>query len=61
MSGVEKSIKEGKICFLIIDVQGAQSIMKLRPDAITIFLLLEVMEKLLDVGVDMITTNCITY
>ncbi|WP_308567690.1 guanylate kinase [uncultured Eubacterium sp.] len=48
VSGVEKSIKEGKICFLIIDVQGAQSIMKLRPDAITIFLLppnLEVLEK----------------
>lgn len=48
VSGVEKSIEEGKICFLIIDVQGAQSIMKLRPDAITIFLLppdLEVLEK----------------
>lgn len=48
VSGVEKSIGEGKICFLIIDVQGAQSIMKLRPDAITIFLLppsLEVLEK----------------
>ena len=36
------------MCFLIIDVQGAQSIMKLRPDAITIFLLppdLDVLEK----------------
>lgn len=37
--GVEKAINEGKICFLIIDVQGAQSIMKMRPDSITIFLL----------------------
>lgn len=37
--GVEKAIDEGKICFLIIDVQGAQSIMKIRPDTISIFLL----------------------
>lgn len=44
--GVEKSIEEGKICFLIIDVQGAQSIMKLRPDAITIFLLPPDLEEL---------------
>ncbi len=39
VKGVEKAIEDGKVCFLIIDVQGAQSIMKLRPDAITIFLL----------------------
>lgn len=39
VSGVEKAINDGKICFLIIDVQGAQSIMNMRPDAITIFLL----------------------
>lgn len=48
IKGVEKYIDEGKVCFLIIDVQGAQSIMKLRPDAITIFLLppdLDVLEK----------------
>ena len=48
VSGVEKYINEGKVCFLIIDVQGAQSIMKLRPDAITIFLLppdMQVLEK----------------
>lgn len=44
--GVEKSIEDGKICFLIIDVQGAQSIMKLRPDAITIFLLPPNLEEL---------------
>lgn len=48
VNGVEKAIKDGKICFLIIDVQGAQSIMNLRPDAITVFLLppsIEVLEK----------------
>lgn len=48
VSGVEKAIEEGKVCFLIIDVQGAQSIMNLRPDAISIFLLppnMEVLEK----------------
>lgn len=48
VSEVEKAIDNGKICFLIIDVQGAQSILKVRPDAISIFLLppsLEVLEK----------------
>lgn len=48
VNGVEKAIKDGKICFLIIDVQGAQSIMSIRPDAITVFLLppsIEVLEK----------------
>lgn len=47
IAGVEKAIDEGKICFLIIDVQGAQSILKMRPDAVSIFLLppsLEVLE-----------------
>ena len=48
VSEVEKAIDNGKICFLIIDVQGAQSILKVRPDEISIFLLppsLEVLEK----------------
>ena len=48
VSEVEKAIDNGKICFLIIDVQGAQSILKVRPDAISIFLLppsLDVLEK----------------
>ena len=48
VSEVEKAIDNGKICLLIIDVQGAQSILKVRPDAISIFLLppsLEVLEK----------------
>ncbi|WP_448904105.1 guanylate kinase [Eubacterium sp.] len=48
VSEVEKAINDGKICFLIIDVQGAQSILKVRPDAISIFLLppsLDILEK----------------
>ncbi|WP_294797950.1 guanylate kinase [uncultured Eubacterium sp.] len=48
VSEVEKAINDGKICFLIIDVQGAQSILKVRPNAISIFLLppsLDVLEK----------------
>ena len=39
IAGVEKAINEGKVCFLIIDVQGAQRIMSQRPDTISIFLL----------------------
>lgn len=39
VDGVEKAISDGKVCFLIIEVQGAQNIMKMRPDAVSIFLL----------------------
>ena len=39
IAGVEKAINESKVCFLIIDVQGAQRIMSQRPDSISIFLL----------------------
>lgn len=39
IDGVEKAISEGKVCFLIIEVDGAQNIMKLMPDSVTIFLL----------------------
>ena len=39
IAGVEKAINEGKVCFLIIDVQGAQRIMSQRPDTVSIFLL----------------------
>ncbi|MGN0458315.1 MAG: guanylate kinase [Eubacterium sp.] len=46
VTGVERAIDDGKICFLIIDVQGAQSIMNLRPDAITVFLLPPSLEEL---------------
>jgi guanylate kinase len=37
--GVERAIEEGKICFLIIEVQGAQKVKKLFPDCVSIFLL----------------------
>lgn len=49
VKGVQKAIEEGKVCFLIIEVQGAQKVMKMFPDnSISIFLLppsLEVLEK----------------
>lgn len=48
VKGVENAINEGKICFLIIEVQGAQRVMKLYPDCVSIFLLPpseEVLEK----------------
>ncbi|MBQ7740619.1 MAG: guanylate kinase [Eubacterium sp.] len=47
VEGVEKAINDGKVCFLIIEVEGGQNIMKLRPEAVSIFLLppsLEVLE-----------------
>lgn len=48
VSEVEKSINNGKICILIIEVNGAENIMKKCPDCISIFLLPpseEVLEK----------------
>ena len=39
VAGVEKAINDGKVCFLIIEVQGAKNIMTLRPDCVSIFLL----------------------
>ncbi len=48
VAGVEKAIDEGKICFLIIEVEGGQNIMRTRPDCVPIFLLppsLEVLEE----------------
>lgn len=39
VEGVNKAIEAGKICFLIIEVQGAKNIMSLRPDCVSIFLL----------------------
>lgn len=39
LHGVERAISEGKICFLIIEVQGGQNVMKLYPDCVSIFLL----------------------
>lgn len=39
VAGVNRAIEEGKICFLIIEVEGGQNIMRLRPDCVSIFLL----------------------
>ena len=39
IEGVDKFIEEGKVCFLIIEVEGGQNIMRLRPDCVSIFLL----------------------
>lgn len=39
IEGVEKFIDEGKVCFLIIEVEGGQNIMRLCPDCVPIFLL----------------------
>lgn len=39
VDGVKKAINEGKICFLIIEVQGAQKVMELFPDCVSIFLI----------------------
>ncbi len=48
VEGVNKAIEDGKICFLIIEVEGGQNIMRTRPDCVPIFLLppsLEVLEE----------------
>lgn len=37
--GVEKAINDGKICFLIIEVKGAQRVIEMMPNAVSIFLL----------------------
>ena len=39
VEGIDKFIEEGKVCFLIIEVEGGQNIMRLRPDCVPIFLL----------------------
>ncbi len=39
VKGVTRAVDEGKICFLIIEVQGAQKVMKIFPDCVSIFLL----------------------
>lgn len=46
VAGVEKAISDGKVCFLIIEVEGAQNIMKMRPDAVSIFILPPSLEEL---------------
>lgn len=47
IEGVRNAVESGKICFLIIEVQGAEKVMKLFPDCISIFLVppsLEILE-----------------
>lgn len=44
--GVENSVANGKICFLIIEVQGAKNIMEKCPDAVSIFLMPPSIEEL---------------
>lgn len=46
INGVNKAVDEGKICLLIIEVEGAKNVMKLIPDAVTIFLLPPSIEEL---------------
>ncbi len=46
VAGVNKAIEDGKICFLIIEVEGGQNIMRLRPDCVSVFLLPPSMEEL---------------
>lgn len=46
VDGVQNAVDAGKVCFLIIEVQGAQSIMKMCRDAVSIFLLPPSMEVL---------------
>lgn len=48
IEGVQEQIDNGKICFLIIEVEGGQNIMRLMPDSVSIFLLppsVEVLEE----------------
>ncbi|MCM1114742.1 MAG: guanylate kinase [Clostridium sp.] len=48
VKSVNRVIKEGKICFLIIEVQGAQRVMDIYPECLSIFLLppsLDVLEQ----------------
>lgn len=39
LAGINKAVDDGKVCVLIIEVEGAKNVMKLIPDAVTIFLL----------------------
>lgn len=49
VEGVKNAVESGKVCFLIIEVQGAQKVMKMFPyNSISIFLLppsMEILEK----------------
>lgn len=38
IAGVDQAIARGKVCFLIIEVQGAKNVMRICPDCVSIFL-----------------------
>lgn len=38
IAGIETAIEHGKVCFLIIEVQGAKNVMRIYPDCVSIFL-----------------------
>lgn len=46
VDGVKNSVESGKICFLIIEVKGAEKIMKKCPEAVSIFLMPPSIEEL---------------
>ncbi len=46
VAGINKAIENGKVCFLIIDVNGAEKIKELYPDCLSIFLLPPSIEEL---------------
>lgn len=46
VAGINKAIEDGKVCFLIIDVNGAEKIKELYPDCLSIFLLPPSIEEL---------------
>lgn len=46
IEGIDNMIESGKVCFLIIEVEGGQNIMRLRPDCVSIFLLPPSIEEL---------------
>ncbi|MGN0528145.1 MAG: guanylate kinase [Eubacterium sp.] len=39
IDGVKRAVSKGLVCFLIIEVQGAEKVMEMLPDAVSIFLL----------------------
>lgn len=46
VKGIHDAVEQGKVCFLIIDVNGAEKIKELYPDCLSIFLLPPSIEEL---------------
>ncbi|MCI9145415.1 MAG: guanylate kinase [Eubacterium sp.] len=46
VKGINNAVEQGKVCFLIIDVNGAEKIKELYPDCLSIFLLPPSIEEL---------------